>query len=252
MTVTAVTFDFWQTLYRNRPIDVDARLRQMQTDLAQSSGQTFSLDEIKAAVKVARQTWRKTWSTEHRTLTAGEWLTVMLNALGVSISPADQEGIETRMENSLLLDPPDVVEEIPAVLAELSTKYRLAVISDTGITPGRVLRQILAADDLLDYFTQLTFSDEVGYSKPHPNSFLRTLEVLRAAPTSAVHVGDLLRTDILGAKSVGMRGVQYVGVNHDQWSMTTEFAPKTTVEPDAVINHHTELPDLLQQWRNSR
>ncbi len=98
MTVTAVTFDFWQTLYRNRPIDVEARLHQMQTDLMQSSGQTFSLDEIKAAVKVARRTWRKTWTTEHRTLTASEWLAVMLNALGVSISPADQAQIENRME----------------------------------------------------------------------------------------------------------------------------------------------------------
>ena len=224
----------------------------MQTDLAQSSGQTFSLDEIRAAVKVARQTWRKTWSTEHRTLTAGEWLTVLLTALGISISSADKERIETRMENSLLLDRPDVVEEIPAVLAELSTKYRLAVISDTGITPGRVLRQILETDNLLNYFTELTFSDEVGYSKPHPNSFLSTLEALQTIPASAVHVGDLLRTDILGAKSVGMRGVQYVGVNHDRWSNNMEFAPGNMVEPDAVINRHTELPDLLKQWRNGR
>ena len=175
----------------------------------------------------------------------------MLNALGISISPADQARIESRMENSLLLDRPDVVEEVPAVLAELSTKYRLAVISDTGITPGRVLRQILQTDGLLDYFTQLTFSDEVGYSKPHPNSFLRTLEKLQASPASAVHVGDLLRTDIVGAKSVGMRGVQYVGVNHDRWPISTESAPQTTIEPDAVINDHTELPALLRKWRNS-
>jgi FMN phosphatase YigB (HAD superfamily) len=97
----------------------------------------------------------------------------------------------------------------------------------------------------------LTFSDEVGYSKPHPNSFLRTLETLQANPASAVHVGDLLRTDILGAKAVGMRGVQYIGVNHDQWSTTAEFLPQTPIEPDAVINHHTELPALLKKWGNS-
>jgi FMN phosphatase YigB (HAD superfamily) len=141
-----------------------------------------------------------------------------------------------------------VIEEVPAMLVELSTRYPLAIISDTGITPGRVLRQILEKDGVLGYFSHLTFSDELGWSKPHPEAFLSTLIALNARPDSAVHIGDLLRTDILGAQSVGMRAVQYIGVNQDDWSMQMEYAPKVSITPHAVISHHTELTGLLKQW----
>ncbi|GAB4435643.1 MAG: HAD family hydrolase [Anaerolineae bacterium] len=248
MTITAVTFDFWQTLYKNRPIDLDARLRQMQADLQRSSGQEISLEAVKLAARTARDTWSNTWAREHRTLSAGAWLDVMLAELGVSLPPEARQGIITRMEENLLLEPPDVVPDVPAVLAELAQNYRLAVISDTGLSPGRVLRQILEQDELAQYFTHLTFSDELGRSKPHAQAFQATLAALDAPPQGAVHVGDLLRTDIAGAQGVGMRGVQYVGVNRDDWSMSQSHPAPEPVTPDAVIHAHTELPPLLARW----
>jgi putative hydrolase of the HAD superfamily len=248
LTISAITFDFWQTLYRNRPVDADSRLRQMQSDLLAVSGHSFAVPDIKAAVNVARKAWSTTWVTENRTLTAEEWLTIMLEALNAPVDSSSKKQLATGMEESILQTPPMVIKEVPAMLVELSNQYPLAIISDTGITPGRVLRRILESDGLLGYFSQLTFSDELGRSKPHPDAFLSTLTPMNAKPATAVHIGDLLRTDILGAKSVGMRAVQYIGVNQDDWSMNMEHAPEVTVVPDAVINHHTELPALLKQW----
>lgn len=248
MTITAITFDFWQTLYKNRPVDLNTRMRQMQADLNRSSGQTFSLDAIKAAVRVARDTWSDTWALEHRTMSAQEWLEVMLAELQATVPPDALQGIITRMEENMLVEPPEVVPEAPAVLAELAARYRLAVISDTGLTPGRVLRQVLQQDGLLPYFTHLTFSDELGRSKPHAEAFQATLAALDATPTQGVHVGDLLRTDIAGAQSIGMRGVQYVGVTRDDWSMSLAHPPLEPITPDAVIRSHTELPPLLARW----
>lgn len=248
MTIKAITFDFWQTLYKNRPIDHNARLRQLKENIERSTSQQFSPAQIKAAVNVARRLWATTWTKEYRTLNAHEWLSAMVAALGTTVPPAEQQRIETEIENSILEVPPEPVAEIRDVLGRLAAQYRLGIISDTGLTPGRVIRQILEADNLLDYFGQLTFSDEIGRSKPHPDAFLTTLNALDARPIEAIHVGDLLRTDVAGAQNVGMRGVQYVGVNLDDWSLSVDNIPATSVTPDAVINSHTELEPLLKNW----
>lgn len=251
MTIKAITFDFWQTLYQNRPVDWSERALRLKADVEQASGRPLEQAKFEVAVKVARDTWNRIWVQEHRTADAREWLGVMLQYLGLSIGPADLLPIQQRMEESVLIDTPILVDEAREALAQLSTRYQLAVISDTGITPGRVLRQILESDGLVGYFSHLTFSDEVGRSKPHPDAFLSTLDVLGAEPAEAVHVGDLLRTDIAGAQGVGMRGVQYIGLNHDGWPTTTDQFVTATVTPDAIIRRHTELPELLKSWNNS-
>ncbi len=88
----------------------------------------------------------------------------------------------------------------------------MGLISDTGITPGRVLRAVMARDGLLPLFQHCTFSDEVGRAKPHPLPFQHTLEALGVEASFATHIGDLPETDIAGAKGVGMRAVLFTGV----------------------------------------
>jgi putative hydrolase of the HAD superfamily len=248
--IKAITFDFWSTLYQSKTADYTKRLLTLKNFVEQRGGATLDLEQFKAAVRVARNTWRRTWMEEYRTIDAGEWLGVMLNEIGVSLAPADLLEIQSRLENSVLSDLPTLVPEGKAVLADLSEHHKLALISDTGITPGRVLRQILKNDDIGDYFTQLTFSDEVGRSKPHPEAFLTTLKALAVEPQEAVHVGDLLRSDIAGAQSVGMRAVLYIGVTQDEWIAASD-ASATSVVPDAVIKSHTELAPLLRQWNGT-
>ncbi|MCB0154508.1 MAG: HAD family hydrolase [Anaerolineae bacterium] len=244
MTIKAITFDFWATLYRPRPVDLNQRLRQLKENLDRHSDRAFPLEQIKQAVNVARQTWDVTWAEAQRTIGAAEWLEVVLAELDTHLPPEQLAGIHLEMENNILAAPPDLVPEARQTLADLASRYRLAIISDTGITPGRVLRQILRQDGIIDYFTHLTFSDEIGRSKPHPSAFHTTLTALEVTPAAAVHVGDLLRTDIAGAQGVGMRGVQYIGVSQDDWSVAVE----TQITPDAVIRSHTELSVLVTQW----
>jgi putative hydrolase of the HAD superfamily len=241
LAIKAITFDFWQTLYKNKPVDYDERLRRLKTDIEAGNGRVVEPVRLEAAVKVARDTWNRAWVEDYRTMMADEWLAIVLQYLGISLQPDHLLDMQTRLENSVLSDMPILVQEVHTVLAGLSQRYRLGIISDTGLTPGRVLRQILETDSLAGYFSHLTFSDEIGYSKPHPQAFLTTLKALGAGPAEAVHIGDLLRTDIAGAKGVGMRGVQYIGVDYDRQS-------GTDVTPDAIIRNHTELELLLQQW----
>ncbi len=243
MSIKAITFDFWSTLYKGKTINYTKRLHRLQTNVENGSGVKFTPEQFATAVKVARKQWSQAWQEEHRTLVAQEWLEIMLQNLETTLPAESFQAIQTDMEDSVLKDRPTPAPKMEVVLAELASQYKLAIISDTGLTPGRILRQILTEDKLAPYFTHFTFSDELGRSKPHPTAFLSTLKALEATPAQAVHLGDLLRTDIAGAQGVGMRGVQYIGLNYDKGD--------GSITPDAVINDHPELGELLQRWNEA-
>jgi putative hydrolase of the HAD superfamily len=248
LPIKAITFDFWSTLYQPKAVDYQQRLHDLKVAIEKQGANSFSFNQFEAAVATARETWNRAWVHDHRTLAAREWLAVILHQLELPLAPDHRQEIETYLEDSVLTNNrPSLAAEARPVLAELAGSYRLAIISDTGVTPGRALRQILLEDQLLDFFTYLTFSDEIGRSKPHPSTFLTTLERLGVSPAEAVHVGDLLRTDIAGAQGVGMRGVQYLGLT----PADSQAQPETSIIPDAVIAQHTQLAGLLQRWEDA-
>ena len=71
--------------------------------------------------------------------------------------------------------------------------------------------------------------------KPNPKIYRRVLETLGVKPTEALMVGDLLKTDVIPPKKLGMKGVLL--------SRTQRIESK---EADYVITSLTELLDLIQ------
>jgi HAD superfamily hydrolase (TIGR01509 family) len=114
---------------------------------------------------------------------------------------------------------------------------RLGIVCDVGLTGSPLLRAFLARRGVLKHFAGWAFSDEVGCFKPSPAIFAHALAELGVEhPTGCVHVGDLRRTDIAGARAAGMRTVRYRGVEDD-----TSNGP----EGDDVIATWDELLHLL-------
>jgi len=106
---------------------------------------------------------------------------------------------------------------------------RLALISNTGMTPGFTFRTYLEQQGMLAYFDVLTFSDEVKLAKPSKDIFLLTLRALSAAPSQAVHVGDHVKNDVVGAKRAGLKTVWIMGF-YDR-----EDPSDLDSEPDATV-----------------
>lgn len=108
----------------------------------------------------------------------------------------------------------------------------VALICDTGYSPGRVVRRMLTSVGFpaLDAYA---FSDEVGHPKPHLAMFATVLDPLSMPARDAVHVGDLRRTDIAGARSAGLGALRFRGVYDD----TDEAHP----EGDGVIDRLAEV-----------
>jgi len=234
----ALTFDFWGTLYQNTHAR-DERLHLLEKALAHH-GQPRPRATLEAAYRDAWSMWDRVWREEHRSITIERWLRDMLTFLDADLPEEAVAGLRQPIQEVFLRgDAPRPVPGVSEVLPRLARRYRLGLISDTGLTPGRVLREILRRDGLLNHFHVLTFSDETGATKPLPGQFLRTLAILEAHPEEAAHVGDLPETDLAGARAVGMKAILFLGMSRRQ-----DGRPLA----DAVFEEYTELEKLLERW----
>ena len=128
----------------------------------------------------------------------------------------------------------DAADVLSAVAA---TGVAVGIISDTALATGRHLRTYLDAYGILQHVTFAAFSDEVGVYKPDPAIFAAALDGLGIGdPATAAHVGDLKRTDVAGARAMGMSTVRFRGVVDD---------PEDGAEADHVIDRLADLPRVL-------
>jgi putative hydrolase of the HAD superfamily len=124
-----------------------------------------------------------------------------------------------------------------ALLSALDTAGIPSVlVCDTGLTPGRVVRQLLDRLGLLRHLRVQAFSDEVGAPKPDARAFLAAIGPLGVDPKHVLHVGDLKRTDVAGARALGMRTVR-IRARHDDATQMDDA--------DDIVDSHAELAALL-------
>ncbi len=235
--ISAITFDFWNTLYKAAPYAFALR-RRFLFDLFAQHHIDVSVEQVDEVEEVARANWNRAWREEHRTPPAAEWVRWMLDELLITLPPDDFHTLADYFDRSLLdANPgPTLIEGAGEAVRRLSQRHRLGVISDSGLSTGRTLREFLKRDGILDCFICTTFSDEVGVSKPHPRIFQITLDQLGIQPHEAVHVGDLTHSDIAGAKAIGMYAVRLTA-NYDD--------ANRMVEPDAVVRSYAEFEAWL-------
>lgn len=209
-TPRAVTFDCWSTLIHEAGTNHGvSKCVGMIANAAR-----VSEDRARAALGAA---WRHHQIHWHRRVafTARDMTASSLEALGVTLEP------ERLQELTLLLEDEALKSEIRAIPGAKSTLEKLAgagvrraLICDTGFSPGRVVRTLLARVGLLDLLEVTVFSDEVGVPKPHPLPFRTALEGLSVSAAEAVHIGDLRRSDVAGARCAGMSTIR-ITAHHD-------------------------------------
>jgi putative hydrolase of the HAD superfamily len=246
----AVTFDFWNTLF----VDVRGREReQRRADVISAELSQVGAHPPAAVIDEALRTgfgfFDRIWLFEQRTPSCAEIVDSILSTLNRQLSAAAHARVVEEYEQMILDLPPEPMAGAPEVVRTLAQKYRLAVICDTGYSPGSVLRVLLERHGMLANFDYLFFSNEHGMSKPDVRVFQRTLRELGVRADEAAHIGDIQRTDIAGSQAAGMSAVHFVGANrHD--------AARSTA--DASASHFDELPRTLnsltrrRRWRRCR
>ena len=210
----AVTFDLWQTLL----LDTPEGLRQARADrihgvhaLLARQGFAVDRDAVGLAYDAVGPRLENVWATRQDVGSRGQ-VRLLLECLGLDGAPSSEGGLLDALEEAYCLP---ILSAMPILnagarelLERLQTRgLRLALICNTGRTPGKMLRLVLERVGLAPFLGVLSFSDEVGLRKPHPEIFQRTLSALGASPAEAAHVGDDVTTDVAGARGVGMRAI---------------------------------------------
>jgi putative hydrolase of the HAD superfamily len=92
---------------------------------------------------------------------------------------------------------------LPQMLAGLSDRYRLAIVSNTSDT--ELIPAHLDAMGIRRHFDAVILSVQVGWRKPHPQIFTIALDELGIKAQQAVFVGDSYRPDYHGPTRAGIR-----------------------------------------------
>lgn len=237
MNPKAITFDFWGTLFIEGP-EFPAKVMparyEILLDACAEAGHPAEEAEVREAYRQASLAFEEVWRAGE-VMTTFDRVARIFALLGVPYDPGLIALTARRLEETSLLVPLKPLPGLEALKA-LGQKYPLAIVSDTGITPGRLLREHLRRAGLLPVFKAFSFSDETGFVKPKPQAFHKALEELGVEPKEALHVGNLPQTDIKGAFGAGYSwAVQYVGHRHENGQ----------VQPTHVIKSHEELLSLL-------
>jgi putative hydrolase of the HAD superfamily len=209
----AVTFDLWNTLITERPEGSRhtsaERIGRIEAVLREE--RIFrDPDTIARAYGTVGERLVSIWATLHD-IGAREQVEILLEVLQVETQDRSSFLMERLIDAYTL----PILTELPVpldgafdVLKNLESRgLQLAIICNTGRTPGKILRIILDRLAIAKHFSVQTFSDELGLRKPRQEIFEYTLTALNVQPSEALHVGDTLAADIVGARSIGMRAV---------------------------------------------
>jgi FMN phosphatase YigB (HAD superfamily) len=231
--VSAVTFDFWNTLMWEEP----GSLREKRLEFWSETLGPVDRETFERAHDAAHQEYVDSWiaGRQFRVEEAVEHILAGLDgALGEDAAGALVEGF-TQGGRRAAIHPSDGVRDCLEKLQGVEVK--IGIVCDIGLTPSPVVRELLERDGLLGYFDGMSFSDEVGHYKPHPAIFEHALAGLGGVSADrAAHVGDRVRTDVDGAASMGMTAVRYNGVYED------ELAGQRN---EVVVRDLRKLPELL-------
>ena len=241
-TITAITFDLWGTLLDDRPVAVGERLvRDMRMAFFQKmvrrTGRELDRTQLVAAYRHAAGVFDHYWKRQ-QAFDARIGIQAMLDFVSVEFDEQSVAELVRYFEevNDQVTIP--AITGVPEAVAALAARYRLGVISDTGWTPGRILRNHLQRNGLLQHFAVTVFSDEAGACKPHPRLFETALSALETRPQTTLHIGDLLFTDVRGAKAAGC---------YAAWIHRPDFLDNHTHndQPDLIVSGVAELAEIL-------
>jgi HAD superfamily hydrolase (TIGR01549 family) len=94
--------------------------------------------------------------------------------------------------------------ETEEVLAELSKKYKLALVSNTDcFSAVNVVKKF----GLEKYFSRIFWSYDLGMIKSNPRMFQHVLDELEVTADEAAMVGDSVESDMLAAQKAGIKGI---------------------------------------------
>ena len=231
--IKAVSFDFYNTLVRFWP-----PLEEIQQAACHELGLTVQEEDITRGYAVADVLFNR--ENEDRPLSKrsdkerleffGRYEQLILETSGIPVSM----DLAQRVWKIAMSIPKDFVpfhDSVPVLDQLRESGYQVGVITNLR----RDLDELCQRVGLSPYLDFTVGSEEVGIEKPHPPIFMAALEKVGVSPEEVLHVGDQVRSDVMGAEGVGMKAILI-----DRSGYTPES------EGCLTISSLSELPKVLK------
>jgi putative hydrolase of the HAD superfamily len=195
-------------------------------------------DELVAAlVQIDERFWLRT-TTTFESWRLADILEAASRELGLDVTDAILEEAATHHLDGWTTHIRHEADAVD-VLSELRERgLRIGLLSNTN-WPRSFHEHFLERDGLASLIDARLYTSDLGYVKPHPSVFVDAMTAVGVQdPARAVFVGDRPYDDIHGARQAGMRTVL----------RASSYVPAYDVEPDAVIDELTELPEVIGAW----
>ena len=246
MPIKAITIDFWNTLYDSQ--GGEGRDQDRFTTIMRNAlrlGHTLEPQTLKAAQKAGWEHFNVVWREEKRTPSTRSMVEFFWKHLAIAADTQAIDEVTVAFEEGILQHPPSLLPGALETVRFLAEHHYIALISDTAFSPGRVLKRVMEGDGIAQYFSAWSFSDETGVSKPHEQAYRTALLGSTCSARESVHIGDIERTDIVGAKSYGMRAILFAGDPHGRMNDEHKDAPSIA---DARAESWSEIPDRIKSF----
>jgi putative hydrolase of the HAD superfamily len=242
IALKAVFFDFWKTVVDFGGDDELRRLADLRVEgivrLLTDAGCARAPDTVRQTMRQVDAAADKIRFGRNEEVSSKTIVHQILAGLGVSDrDPSVEAPIWKFYTDSLLAIRLLVLPGAPDALGLLQARgYRIGLISNTSY--GEKLRAILANFNLVSFFDVLLFSDEFGIRKPRPEIFRAAIDRLSVSAREAVHIGDRVDLDVVGAKNAGFFSI-YLNGNGAPY-------PLGYPEPDRIVHSLAEVPAAVE------
>ena len=246
MQIRAIVFDLFDTLVdldfdslprpevAGRPLPPSAAALHA----AARERLAISFEDFGGALAEVDRSFRESHYEHDREVSTDERFAALARRLGVADPgfPAALTSVHMGMFRGQVRIP----EHHAELLARLAARRQIALCSNFSHSPTAL--EILDAAGFARHLRAVVISDAHGLRKPRREIFEAALAPLGVAPEQALHVGDSLRADVVGAAGLGMKTA---------WITRRVRDPRAALEahagppPDLVLRDLGELPALL-------
>lgn len=232
----AVTYDFWNTLVAETTDSLDRR-RALWTKILFENGFEVTQQQLDEAFAQGWNHFDTNWRNNVQSSIDGV-VNAAISKLPIEISLHTKTQLTDAYLAASESTPRNLLPNVTQTLERLKEMdLRLGVICDVGTIPSSRLQAWLTDLNVHEFFDYFGFSDDIGVYKPDPKIFNETLAGLDISDSSqCIHVGDLKRTDVAGARAINMTTVRYTGGRDD---------PEDGEEADYVIDNHLKILDIF-------
>lgn len=246
MQIRAIVFDLFDTLV---DLDFDSLPRPevagrvlppsaAALHAATRDRLAISFDDFGAALAEVDRAFRASHYEHGREVPTEARFEALARRLGV----ADPQfpGVLTTVHMGMFRDQVRIPAHHAELLGALAASRSIALCSNFSHSP--TAREILDTAGFAAHLRSIVISDAHGLRKPRREIFEAALAPLGVAPEHALHVGDSLRADVVGAAGLGMKTA---------WITRRVRDPRAALEahegppPDLVLRDLAELPELL-------